>query len=161
MGYTSQQSKHSFSADNNNNNNNNHYFKSLKGCMAEGITSLSDGLIIGLSLDTARTLYNNITRTTRTAVPTAMLTRRYSYPLTFGTAATPLFAGVFFVSSITSSTLSYARQKEDMINPLVGFGCAYWLYSDVVIKSLHRMKVHNGLVGGVLLGSVMYGAWLN
>eukprot|EP00814_Leptocylindrus_danicus_P005462 CAMPEP_0116017244 /NCGR_PEP_ID=MMETSP0321-20121206/7935_1 /TAXON_ID=163516 /ORGANISM="Leptocylindrus danicus var. danicus, Strain B650" /LENGTH=95 /DNA_ID=CAMNT_0003487405 /DNA_START=134 /DNA_END=421 /DNA_ORIENTATION=+ len=84
-----------------------------------------------------------------------------SHPLTFGTAATPLFAGVFFVSSITSSTLSFARQKDDVINPLIGFGCAYWLYSDVVIKSVYRMKVHNGLVGGALLGSVTYATWFN
>jgi len=133
--------------------NNSPRCKSLKGCMAEGITAFSDGLIIGISVDTARKLYN------MTSAAPIMGLR--SHPLTFGTAATPLFAGVFFVSSITSSTLSFARQKDDVINPLIGFGCAYWLYSDVVIKSVYRMKVHNGLVGGALLGSVTYATWFN
>mmetsp|Transcript_7991 Transcript_7991/g.10211 ORF Transcript_7991/g.10211 Transcript_7991/m.10211 type:complete len:124 (-) Transcript_7991:324-695(-) len=114
--------------------------KSFKGCLAASVDSFCSGVVLGCGIDVAGKLLRN---------------RNKLHVQIYRGTSWPVIAGAYFVMTFTSSTMGWARQKDDNVNFLVGFGSTAAFFHYVSENTIRVRNLH-GLVGGFIAGSIIY-----
>lgn len=68
-----------------------------------------------------------------------------------------MFGTILAVQRISSRGLELIRGREDWWNELIGFGVTYRYYSYFLASTEKRLILHNRVIGGAAVFSVLYG----
>ena len=90
-------------------------------------------------------------------ISTPRLILRYKLPLiAVSMTSNALFLGtILAVFNFSSSTLGYARRRDDWWNYGISAGLTLHFYR-VVLASDRRRMIHNRIVGGMVIGAIVY-----
>ena len=71
-----------------------------------------------------------------------------------------IVGGTLAIQKLTSKSMELIRGRQDWINEVVGFAVTYQYCTYFLWGTEKRLLMHNRVVGGIVVTTMAYGAWI-